>query len=250
MNAPDTNVRRDPPRCSPPIGAGAARAGRRHGVSRPRDRRRGQRGRRSRVQHGDDRLPGNPDRSVVCRPDRHAHLSAHRQHGRQRRGRRVAAHLRRGTRDPRPAAPGVELAHARTTCRRLSARQQRRRHRRPRHAQADARPAREGRAERLHRRRRRRSTARAEADAIARARAAPSMAGLDLAKVVSCTQPLRVDRRARGRSAAAIARWATRASTSSRTTTASSTTSCACWRSAAAASPSCRRRRRRATCSR
>ena len=61
-------------------------------------------------------------------------------------------HLRGGPRDPRPAAPGIELArdgHAG----RLPARQQRRRHRRHRHAQADAHPARKGRAERLHRRR-------------------------------------------------------------------------------------------------
>ena len=66
--------------------------------------------------------------------------------------------------------------------------QQRDRHRRHRHAQADAHPARKGRAERLHRRggesgRRRRPTTPSP-----RPRAAPSMAGLDLAKVVSCTQ--------------------------------------------------------------
>ena len=50
---------------------------------RPLDRRRRPRGRRGRVQHGDDRLPGDPDRSVVRRADRHAHVSAHRQRRRQ-----------------------------------------------------------------------------------------------------------------------------------------------------------------------
>ena len=44
--------------------------------------------RRGRVQHGADRLPGNPHRSELLPADRHADLSAHRQLRRQRRGRR------------------------------------------------------------------------------------------------------------------------------------------------------------------
>ena len=81
-----------------------------------------------------------------------------------------------------------------------------------------------------------------------RARAAPSMAGLDLAKVVSVDEPYdwtetewQLGTRLRQAERAA-------ASTSSPTTTASSATSCACWPSAAAASPWCRRRRPRPTC--
>ncbi len=63
-------------------------------------------------------------------------------------------------------------------------------------------------------------------DAIAKAKAAPSMAGLDLAKVVSCTQPYEWSEGTWSldggyRAAAAPS------STSSPTTTASSTTSCA-----------------------
>ena len=34
---------------------------------------------RSGLQHLDDRIPGNPDRSLLCRPDGHVDLSAHRQ---------------------------------------------------------------------------------------------------------------------------------------------------------------------------
>ena len=70
----------------------------------------------------------------------------------------------------------------------VPARREHRRHRRHRHAQADAHPAREGRAERLHRRRRR-ARRRRRRRGRSRAQAAPSMAGLDLAKVVSCTAP-------------------------------------------------------------
>ena len=71
----------------------------------------------------------------------------------------------------------------------------------------------------------------AAAAAIARARAAPSMSGLDLAKVVSCDAHATTGgRRQPGRSAPGIASAASPvASMSSRTTTASSTTSCACW---------------------
>ena len=52
---------------------------------------------RSGVQHRDDRLPGDPHRSVVLPADRDADLSAHRQHRRQCRGRRVDQVVRRRT---------------------------------------------------------------------------------------------------------------------------------------------------------
>ena len=73
-------------------------------VSRPRDRRARPRRRRGGVQHVDDGLPGNPDRPVVRRADRHADLSACRQRGRQSGGRRIARAVRGGPRHPRPAA--------------------------------------------------------------------------------------------------------------------------------------------------
>ena len=71
------------------------------------------------------------------------------------------------------------------------------------------------------------------------------MAGLDLAKVVTCDDAVRLDGRRVGARRRLPRRRASRASTSSPTTTASSTTSCACSPSAAAGSPSCRRRRPR-----
>ena len=42
-------------------------------------RRRGTGGRRGLLQHRDDRLSGNPDRSLLCRADHHLHLSPYRQ---------------------------------------------------------------------------------------------------------------------------------------------------------------------------
>jgi carbamoyl-phosphate synthase small subunit len=77
--------------------------------------------------------------------------------------------------------------------------------------------------------------------AIARARHAPSMAGQDLAKVVSATQPY-AWQEPNGSSAAATAHRHRRVFTSWPTTTASSATSCACWQAAAAASPWSRHR--------
>ena len=54
------------------------------GVGAPGERR----GRRGLLQHLDDRLPGDHDRSLLCRPDHHLHLPAHRQRRRQPRGHR------------------------------------------------------------------------------------------------------------------------------------------------------------------
>ena len=123
------------------------------------------------------------------------------------------------------------------------------RDRRHRHAPPDAPAAHARRAERLHRR----ASGGHAIDASARRPTRsprrgprPSMAGLDLAKVVSARRALRVDRdrvAARPRLRRSRRR---RASTSSPTTSASSATSCACWPSAAAASRWCRRRRPRA----
>ena len=61
---------------------------RRTGLLRPRLRRHRRRGGRALLQHRDDRLPGDHDRSLLCRADRHLHLPAHRQRRRERRGRR------------------------------------------------------------------------------------------------------------------------------------------------------------------
>ena len=68
-----------------------ARPRRRHGLPRARAFGAARRGRRrGRLQHHDDRLPGDPHRSLVPRPDRRHDLPADRQRRRQRRGRRVA----------------------------------------------------------------------------------------------------------------------------------------------------------------
>ena len=110
--------------------------------------------RRSRVQHGDDRLSGNPHRSLVRRADRHADVSAHRQHRRQ---------SAKTSNPDESSPPAWSFATCRVSRRTgaarsdlvvVSARRRRRRHQRHRHAQAHADPAREGRAERLPDRRR------------------------------------------------------------------------------------------------
>ena len=77
---------------------------------------------------------------------------------------------------------------------------------------------------------------------------APSMSGLDLAKVVSVDAALRLDRRPSGSWARATASRTTPSTTWSPSTTASRRTSCACWPSAAARSRWCRRRRPRPKC--
>ena len=172
--------------------------------------------RRSRFQHRDDRLSGNPHRSVVLPADRHADLSAHRQLRRQCRRRRGRPDLRRRPRHSRSAAARVELAQTLDAVG-VSEARERRRDRRYRYAQADALAARQGRAGRLHHGRAR-STSRAALEA---ARDFPGlMAGMDLAKVVSCKTAVcvaRSDVGARRRLRAAKRR---RSFTSSRTTSA------------------------------
>ena len=95
-------------------------------------RRRRRHGRRGRLHHRDDRLPGDPDRPVLPPPGRRADGPAHRQHGRQRRRRRVPPDLGRRVRRARPGAPRLELAvpaRARRRARRAGRRRdQRRRH--------------------------------------------------------------------------------------------------------------------------
>ena len=103
--------------------------------------------------------------------------------------------------------------------------------RRHRHAQADAHPARQGRAGRLPDG----GQGGRERGAQGRARVSRDWSGMDLAKVVSCEQAVRVGRERVERWARATAAAPTRASTSSPTTTASSATSCASSSRAAAA---------------
>ena len=82
-----------PPGAGTPPGPGAAGAGRRDHLRGPGGglvgpRTAGPGGRRGGVQHHPDRLSGGADRSVLRRPDRVLHLSAHRQlrdHGRRQR---------------------------------------------------------------------------------------------------------------------------------------------------------------------
>ena len=71
------------------------RARRRAGVLRPRLRGDRRRGGRALLQHRDDRLPGDHDRSVLRRADRHLHLPPHRQRRGQPRGRRDRRPVRR-----------------------------------------------------------------------------------------------------------------------------------------------------------
>ncbi len=109
----------------------------------------GQCDRRGRLQHRDDRLPGDPDGPLLLPPDRHPDLSAHRQYRGDARGPRVAAHSRRGAGHPRPAAAALQLARRRAAGHLPEARQGGR-HRRARYPPAHPHAAREGRPGRLH----------------------------------------------------------------------------------------------------
>ena len=98
-------------------------------------------GRRGGLQHRHDGLPGDPHRSLVRRPDRHAHLPAHRQHRHQPRGLSSrAASSPPGSSSatcrsrPRTGASGEDLPD-------LPRAQRHRRHRRHRHAPPHAHPA-------------------------------------------------------------------------------------------------------------
>ena len=102
-SAPDTALKRDR----------LHRPRRRPGVLRPRLRRDGRGRGRALLQHGDDRLPGDHDRSLLRRADRHLHLPAHRQRRgepRRRRDRRPGRRRHGGEVGPDRA---VELARRR-----------------------------------------------------------------------------------------------------------------------------------------
>ena len=137
-------------------------------------------------------LPGDPDRSVVRGPDRHAHLSAHRQRRRECRRRRIAAAVRGGARDPRPAARRVQFPLDRA----ISARTSRRT---TSSASPTSTPASSrGSCASVARRtaastRRRRSATPTSPTRVARAKAAPSMAGLDLAQGRELHRAVRMD---------------------------------------------------------
>ena len=88
---------------SEPQGHRAPGAGRRHRARRNRLRRGRPRGRRGLLQHRDDRLRGDPHRSVLCGADHHLHVPAHRQCRHQRGGHRDRQHggdAGRARRDP------------------------------------------------------------------------------------------------------------------------------------------------------
>ena len=85
-------------------------ARRRSGVSRRVLRRRRRDVRRSRLRDRHDRLPGDADRSELSQAGRGDDRAAHRQHRRQRRGRRVVADLGQRLRRSRSCPRAVELA--------------------------------------------------------------------------------------------------------------------------------------------
>ena len=86
---------------------------RRQCVSRPIHWCRRAGGRRGGVQYRDDRLSGNPDRSLLLPADRHPDLSAYRQHRGQCRGRGIVRGACRRPGDPRSAAAGRATGAAR-----------------------------------------------------------------------------------------------------------------------------------------
>ncbi len=85
------------------------RARRRNGIWRYRCRRGGQFGRRGGVQHRHDRLPGNSYRPILLPSDRHADLSAYRQHRRQPGRSGVGSGVCRRSGHPRSALAPIEF---------------------------------------------------------------------------------------------------------------------------------------------
>ena len=195
-----------------------------HGPRRHRLRRR-----RGLLQHGHDRLPGDPHRSLLRRPDHHLHLSPHRQRRHQHGGHRDLqprhalgrARLRAARRRHR----ALELSRRRAA-RPLAEGARHHRHRRRRHARADRAHPRAGHAERRHR---------ARAVGHVRPRQAQGR-GQGLARASTAGPRARRDEPARATPGTRCA-WvwgegygaagATRSCTSSPSTTASSATSCA-----------------------
>ena len=118
-------------------GEGRSGSGRWHLVPGHGRRRGGVCVRRSRVQHRADGIPGNPDRSVLRRADRHDDLPRNRQLRRGRRRRRVARAAGGRLRHAQRVARRQQLARERHAAR-LPGRARHRRDRRHRHAGADA----------------------------------------------------------------------------------------------------------------
>ena len=146
---------------------------------------RGTSGRRSLLQHCDNRLSGNFDRSVLCRADHHLYLSAYRKCRRQSRG-------HRGDDTGRPRSRRANRANRagqfprRPIARSLARSARRRRALRRRHEAAHAADPRPGRAQRGHHLPawRQIDVAALRAEAIAW----PGLEGMDLAREVSCRQ--------------------------------------------------------------
>ncbi len=113
------------------------RARGRHPPRRARLRRARHDPRRGGLRDRHDRLPGDPHRPLLRRPDRAADRPAHRQHRNERRGPRVPAHLGLGLHRARPLARRLELARRRVARRRARQRR-RRRHQRHRHPRRHA----------------------------------------------------------------------------------------------------------------
>ena len=107
----------------------------------------GRRGGRALLQHRHDRLPGDHDRSLLCRADRHLHLPAHRQRRGERRGRRDRRPGRRRHGGEVGPDRAVELARRRHALGLAGAARAHRRRRR-RHPAADPRHPAAGRAAR------------------------------------------------------------------------------------------------------
>ena len=228
------------------VDEGDAGARRRHGVRGHVLRRRRRGRRRGGLQHLDDRLPGDPHRSVVLRPAGRDDLSGDRQRRRQPRGRRVVAARSSRASSSRSTGrapsnwrarqslgdylrahgiPGIQGIDTRALVRHLRDKGDLRR--------ASCRP---------------RISTRDRLVAQG-ARAAPSMEGQDLVGEVTCAAPYDWNEgrwTLEGGYATPAAAGATRSS--SPTTSASSATSCATWSPAAAACASCRPTRRPPRC--
>ena len=171
--------------------------------------------RRGGLQHRDDGLPGDPHRSLVRGPDRHAHLSAHRQHRRQPRGRRVARRAMPPASSSATFRSSLPTGATRKTSPHTCAATSSWRSPTSTRAASRASCARKGAQNGCIQ-----SGAIDEKAALAAAKAAPSMAGQDLAKVVSIDKSYRLERQPLGARDWVQARWRRRNTTWSPTTTA------------------------------
>ena len=102
-----------PLQSEPPAHDCKTRPGRRNRFHRNGARRRRRGRRRSLLQHLDDRLPGNPDRSELPRADRHDDLPRDRQLRGERRGRREPQAAPGRVHRPREEPPGEQLPRRR-----------------------------------------------------------------------------------------------------------------------------------------